>query len=239
MKPWAYQPSPAIGQSVAERLTVFPRERDMTHAVLRVLWTVWLRAVLRIYFRLRVIGRERLPKTGSYVLVANHASHLDGVALSTAVPVRAVHRAFAAAAKDYFFSSFWRSFFSVVFINALPFDRKGNKRESLELCADLLDISDRVLIMFPEGTRSVTGEIQPFKRGVGILTAGTQQLVVPAYIDGAHAAWPKGAMFPKPKRVRVFIGGPISFERVPRTEEGFLQVARQVEAAVRQLGKEI
>lgn len=238
MKPWTYQPSPTLLLSLAEQLTVFPRERDMTHAALRILWTLGLRIVLRVYFRLHIVGRERLPTADSYVLVANHASHLDGVALSTVVPIRAIHRAFAAAAKDYFFSSFWRSFFSAVFINAVPFDRFEKKRESLELCADLLDVSDRVLIMFPEGTRSLTGAIQPFKRGIGILVAGTDRQVVPAFIDGAHAAWPTGSRFPRPWRVRVILGAPRGFAQVLRTPEGFEQVAREVEAAVRQVAKE-
>ena len=238
MKPWSYNPSPVLSQTLAEQLTVFPRERDLTQTVLRTVWTVCLRGFLRVYFRLTIEGRGRLPRTGRYVLVANHASHLDAVSLSAALPIRSIHRAFAVAAKDYFFSSFWRSLFSVIFINALPFDRKEQKRQSLELCADVLDISEHVLIMFPEGTRSATGEIQPFKRGIGILTAGTDRLVVPAYLDGAYAAWPKQAVFPRPKRVRLFIGQPMSFRNVARTDEGFARVAGEVETAVRQLAKE-
>jgi 1-acyl-sn-glycerol-3-phosphate acyltransferase len=235
MRAWSYEPSPAIAQRPGEQLTVFPRERDMTHALLRILWTLWLRLFLRVYFRLRVMGRERLPKTGSCVLVSNHASHLDAVALSTVIPLRLVERTFAAAAKDYFFSSFWRSFFSAVFINAVPFDRLEHKRESLELCADLLHASDRILIMFPEGTRSMTGEIQPFKKGIGILAAGTGTRVVPAYIDGAHAAWPKGSRWPRPARVRVMLGEPLDFSDTPRTDEGIAHVTQTVEAAVRRL----
>lgn len=236
MKPWSYDPSPAIQQSIAQQLAVFPRERDLTHATLRTLWSVCLRLSLKGYFRLAVIGRERLPTTGSFVLVANHASHLDALALLCALPIRTIHRTFAVAAKDYFFSSFARSFFSAVFINAIPFDRREKKRESLELCADVLDVAQRALIMFPEGTRSPTGEMQPFKKGIGILTAGTDRLVVPAYLQGAYAAWPKDTALPRPRRVRVFIGEPMSFRHVPRTDEGFAQVAREVEAAVRALG---
>ncbi len=128
--------------------------------------------------------------------------------------------------------------FSAIFVNALPFDRIEQKRESLELCADALDVSDNVLIMFPEGTRSMTGEIQPFRKGIGILTAGTARLVVPAYIDGAFNAWSKGMRLPRPQNLRVIIGKPMNFTRHPRTEEGFMQVAREVEAAVKQLQAE-
>lgn len=237
MRPWSYDPSPTISQTLAEQLTVFPRERDLTHTVLRTVWTICLRGFLRVYFRLTIEGRERLPRTGRYVLAANHASHLDALSLSAALPMRSIHRAFAVAAKDYFFSSFWRSLISAIFFNALPFDRKVQKRESLELCADALDASENVLIMFPEGTRSPTGEIQPFKRGIGILTAGTDRLVVPAYLDGAYAAWPRQTAFPRPRRVRLVIGQPLRFSDVPRTDEGFVRVASDVEAAVRQLSR--
>lgn len=236
MKPWTYDPSPAIHQGIAEQLTVFPRERDMTHAALRTLWSLWLRAFLKLCFRLTVTGRERLPQRGAFVLVANHASHLDALSLSCALPIRTINRTFAVAAKDYFFASLLRSWASAVLINALPFDRREEKRKSLELCADVLDAADQALIMFPEGTRSVDGRLQPFKKGIGILVAGTQRAVVPAYIDGAYDAWPKGSRIPKPRRVRVVIGRPLAFPHVARTEEGFLQVAREVEAAVRALG---
>ena len=237
MKPWSYTPSPALQRSMSEQLTVFPRERDMTHTALRILWMCAIRVLLRVYFRLRIVGRERLPRSGSFVLVSNHTSHLDAVTLSAILPLRSVDRAYAVAAKDYFFNTFWRSLLTVICFNAIPFDRQQDKHRSLELCADVLNASDRVLIMFPEGTRSTTGELQPFKKGIGILVAGTDRRVVPAYIDGAYAAWPKGSMVPRPKRVRVIIGEPLRFADIPRTEEGFVTVARRVEAAVRQLGR--
>ena len=237
MKEWQYNPSPSVNKSIAESLTVFPRERDMTHTLLRVLWNVCLRLFLKIYFRLSIRGRENLPHDKSFVFVANHSSHLDAVCLSSVLSVKSIDRTFSAAAKDCFFSSLGRSLFSAIFVNALPFDRQHKHKESLELCADVLNVSDQVLIMFPEGTRSLTGEIQSFKSGIGFLVAGTDRLVVPAYIDGAYQAWPKGSKVPKPKRVRVFIGKPISFERIERDKEGYEKVAQLCETAVRNLGK--
>lgn len=235
MNEWTYDPSPLISKSISEQLTSFPREPDMTFSLLRLSWTVLLRVFLKIYFRLEIIGRKNLPKSHSFVLVANHASHLDVVALVAALPIRSLDNTFAVAAKDYFFSSFWKSFFSAVFFNALPFDRKEKKRESLELCADVLNASERALIMFPEGTRSPDGRLQPFKKGIGILAAGTNRLVVPAYIRGAFEAWPKGASFPKPHKVRVRIGNPMNFKSVERQESGFLFVAESARQAIEAL----
>ena len=235
MKEWSYHSSPSMDKSIAESLTVFPRERDMTHSFLRVFWNLSLRLFLKVYFRLNIKGQENLPQDKGFVLVANHSSHLDAVCLSAALPVKSINRVFSVAAKDYFFSSFWRSLFSVIFINALPFDRHDKKRESLELCANFLNVSDQVLLMFPEGTRSLNGAIQMFKKGIGILVAGTDRLVVPAYIDGAFEAWPKGNKVPKPKRVLVRIGQPMSFVEIQRNEEGYQKVAQLCELAVKNL----
>lgn len=237
MKAWTYSPDPRLGLSLAEQLTVFPRTPDPARTLLRLVWNLSVRLVLRLYFRLRVGGREHLPRDGRFVLVANHSSHLDAVSLLAALPLSAVDRTFAVAARDYFFSSLWRSLFSSVLLNALPFDRERKKRESLELCADVLRVGRGALIMFPEGTRSPDGRMQPFKRGIGILAAGSDLPVVPAYIDGAHRAWPKGSRFPRPLRVEVILGAPRVFAEVPQDQEGHRLVAGEVERAVRELAE--
>ncbi|MCR4336949.1 MAG: 1-acyl-sn-glycerol-3-phosphate acyltransferase, partial [Candidatus Omnitrophica bacterium] len=228
-------PSPSINKSVGESLTIFPRERDMTCTILRVSWNFCLRAFLRIYFRLSIRGKENLPLGRSFVFIANHSSHLDAVCLSAALPISSINRIFSAAAKDCFFSSFFRSLFSVIFVNALPFDRQHQHKKSLELCADVLNVSDQVLIIFPEGVRSLTGEIQTFKPGIGLLVAGTDRLVVPAYIDGAHQAWSKGSKVPKQKSVRVLIGKPMVFKDVERDKKGYEKVAWFCQTAVQKL----
>jgi len=237
MRSWEYHPSKSINKSISEKLSVFPRERDMTHSILRCIYGTLLRGFLRTYFRLSIIGKENLPKGQSYVLIANHSSHLDAICLSATVPIKQINRTFSVAAKDYFFSSFWRSFFSAILVNALPFDRKDNKRKSLELCADVLQLSEQVLIMFPEGTRSNTGDIQAFKKGIGILVAGTDRLVIPSYIDGAHQAWPKGNRIPRPKKVIVRLGKPMNFNYLSRTDENYENIAKSTEEAVRMLAE--
>ncbi len=239
MKDWTYDPDPTIEKPLAESLTLFPREKDFFFSGLRYLWNFLLRAWLKMYFRLEIRGREQLPKAESYVLVANHSSHLDAVALSSAIPWRSIGATFSVAAKDYFFSSFFRSLFSAVCANAIPFERHKNPRESLELCADALAVSGQALILFPEGTRSQDGTILTFKPGIGFLTAGTNRLVVPAYISGAYRAWPKGKCCPRPKKVTVRIGKPLSFQSVPRTKEGFAQAAKTVEQEVIKLQGEL
>lgn len=238
MDPWSYAPARTLGQGLAQRLREFPRERSLSHLLFWTAWTIALRVVLSVAFGLEVFGRHRIPRSGSYILAANHASHLDGMCLHLAIPLRSIYRVYGVAARDYFFRSFLRSLFASVCLNAVPLDRDKNKGEGLELCRDLLASCDCGLVMFPEGTRSLTGEIQAFKKGIGVLAAGAPWPVVPAYIDGAWKAWPKGARLPRPRRLRVYIGEPLSFRNVPRDPSAFLHVAHTVESHVRRLEAE-
>jgi 1-acyl-sn-glycerol-3-phosphate acyltransferase len=235
MKRWTYTPSPLLDKTLAERLTTFPRDPTLTVYGLRSLGMIFLKAFLGSYFRLRIVGRKRIPKTGAFVLVANHGSHLDAVALSCALPVRQWHHAYAAAAQDYFFRGIFRSLVAVVFTNAVPFDRRDDPKASLELCADVLCVSPEALLMFPEGTRSPDGEVHEFRAGVGRLVAGTETPVLPAYIDGAFRAWPRGSAIPRPRRVTIAIGEPRRYLEAPPTKAGAMVVAADLRRAVMEL----
>lgn len=232
MKPWVYKPSPLLEKTLVERLTTFPREPSWTVSGLRLAGTFLLRALFGVYFRLRVVGRGHLPRHGPFVLVANHGSHLDAVALSCALPLRQWTHAYAAAAQDYFFRDFSRALIAIVTTNAMPFDRREHPARSLEQCADLLQVSREALVMFPEGTRSPDGSVQAFRPGVGRLVAGTEIPVVPAYIEGAASAWPKGSAIPKPRRVTVWIGAPRRYGNVAATREGAMEIAEDLRRAV-------
>lgn len=219
MKRWTYTPSPLLDKSLAEQLTTFPRDPTLPVTGIRFLGMIFLKAFFAVYFRMRILGRGRIPKSGPFVLVANHSSHLDAVALACALPARQWHHAYAAAAQDYFFKGFFRSLVAVFFTNAVPFNRREDPRRSLELCADLLHVSHEALIMFPEGTRSPDGEVHEFRSGVGRLVAGTLVPVFPAYIAGAHRAWPKGSAIPRPRRITIAIGEPRTFTSVSSPRE--------------------
>src|SRR5207248_1251992 len=101
--PWHYEPAGDLEEPLIERLRRFPREPDMLVYGLRLAAALACRGGLRLYHRLAISGRENLPRDGSFVLVANHASHLDVLCLLAALPLARIHRAFPAAAQDYFF----------------------------------------------------------------------------------------------------------------------------------------
>src|SRR5580693_10440539 len=159
MKKWRYDSARYFEQAPIDRLRQFPREPDMLVYGLRSLVALIIRGWLRIYHRFEIIGHENLRTNRSLVIVANHSSHLDTLCLLAALPLRKLHRAFPVAAADYFFQSVPRLALAAIVVNALPFARRKNIRQSLELCAQLLANPGNVLILFPEGTRTTTGQI--------------------------------------------------------------------------------
>ena len=235
MESWRYETAQDLDQPVIERLRRFPREPDMLVYGLRSLVALVVRGWLRIWHRLEIAGREHLPAGNSFVMVANHASHLDALCLLAALPLRKLHRAFPAAAADYFFESTPRVWLAAVVVNALPFARQSHARQSLALCHALLANPGNILILFPEGTRSATGQMGRFKPGIGALLAGSDVPVLPCHLDGAFRAWPKGRIFPRPSKLRLRIGAPRTFASVPPGKESACAIAAELEQAVREL----
>jgi 1-acyl-sn-glycerol-3-phosphate acyltransferase len=230
---WRYKPAPDLEQSLAERLRTFPRYPDMTLYAARAALQLVTRAYLKVYHRLVIHGREHLPLNESFVMVCNHTSHLDTVSLLAALPVRRVHRTFPAAAADYFFSSVPRSALSVLFVNALPFDRQARGAQSLEVCRQLLARRGHVVILFPEGTRTLNGEVGQFRSGIARLVAGERTPVVPCHLDGGFRAFPKGAALPRPRRLTLSIGRPMRFpDDVPGDREAMARICMTLREAV-------
>ncbi len=232
MEPWQYDTSQELDQTLVERLRRFPREPDMLVYGARSVAALMIRAWLRAYHRLEIRGRENLPGEGSYVLVANHASHLDALVILAALPLRKLHRVFPAAARDYFFVSVPRLALASVVVNALPFDRQAGARQSLRLCQELLANEGNILLLFPEGTRSVTGRLGEFKPGVGLLLAGADHPVVPCHLEGAFQAWRKGSFFPKPRKLRLTIGEARRYAHLKRGKQSALEICQDLREAV-------
>lgn len=232
---WHYEPAADLDQPLVERLRRFPREPDLTVYALRSLAAVALRGWLRAYHRLEISGREHLPQDRSFVIVANHASHLDTLCLLSALPLRKLHRAFPAAAQDYFFESVPRLALAAVLVNALPFGRQKNVRHSLDLARHLLANPGNILLLFPEGTRTTTGRTNQFKPGIGLLVAGTDLSVVPCHLSGCFGAWPKGQLLPSPRKLHLRIGPPRSYGAFTPGKESAERIAADLQRAVNEL----
>lgn len=235
MRKWRYDPVSDVDLRLVDRLRRFPREPDMFVYGLRSLVALIIRGLLRVYHRFEIVGQENFRTNRSLVIVANHCSHLDTLCLLAALPLRKLHHAFPAAASDYFFQSAPRLWIAAVVVNALPFARQMRVRESLSVCKELLANPGTILIIFPEGTRSTTGQIQEFKSGIGALMAGRDIDVVPCYLDGTFRAWPKGRRLPRPKKVRLIIGAPFNYRNRAADKIDICAIASELNDAVERL----
>jgi 1-acyl-sn-glycerol-3-phosphate acyltransferase len=235
MKHWRYDSVRVVDQAPIDHLRHFPREADLLICGLRSLSALVIRGLLHIYNRFEIIGHENLRTNRSLVIVANHCSHIDTLCLLAALPLRKLHRAFPAAASDYFFQSVPRLWAAAILVNALPFARQARVRQSLSLCRELLADPGTILIIFPEGTRSTTGEVGEFKSGIGALVAGRDVAVAPCFISGSFQAWPKGKRMPRPKKIRLIVGTPRNY-RNRRTDRAEVSaIAAELRDAVNRL----
>jgi long-chain acyl-CoA synthetase len=179
----------------------------------------------------RVEGREHLSELdGPLLLVANHASHLDTPSILRALPRRLRARVAVAAAADYFFRTRPLELAMPLLLNAFPFSREGAVRSSLEHCGELVDRGWSVLV-YPEGTRAVTGRLQPFRSGTGLLATDLRVPVVPIGVQGTYACLPKGARRPRRGPVTVRFGATLR----PSSRMEHAAVAAELARAVQAL----
>ena len=153
-------------------------------------------------------GKQNIPWDRPTIVCANHASHLDMGLVKMALGDYGKDL-IALAAKDYFFEGKWRRTYFENLTNLRPLDRGDNPREAMREASNLLESGQTVLI-FPEGTRSANGEMGQFRPALTWLSLKHKIDVLPVYIDGTYRSMPRGAFFPKNRRVGVRIGEPIS-----------------------------
>src|SRR5262245_19070976 len=132
MEQWHYDPTLEVDQAQLDSVLPAP---GLLMCGARSLTAVVLRGWLHLYHRLSIVGRPNLPVGRSFMLTANHASHLDTLCLLSALPLRRLHCAYPAAAKDYFCRSAPRALLVAVLVNALQFERLLSPWQSLSLCA--------------------------------------------------------------------------------------------------------
>ena len=183
-----------------------------------------------LFIGLRVRGRENLPQ-GTFLLIANHSSHLDTVSLLSLFPLSRLPRIRPVAAADYFERNRFVSVLSRTLVNILPIARKNITSENnpLRRMQEAID-AGQSLIIFPEGTRGSGEDMGQFKSGVAHLLEKAPNLeVVPVYLVNMGRSLPKGEFIPVPFFCEVRIGKPRTF--TGRRAE----MTSQLEAAVREL----
>lgn len=164
---------------------------------------------------LNILHRPKLPRKGAAVIVANHTSHLDTLVLMSLYPLSTLNQIRPVAAADYFMKNRYMRWFSTNCIDIIPIDRKAMKAPDalFAQCYEALE-NEEILIIFPEGTRSLTEERDfKLKRGIHILISKYPEIpVTPVILRGLGKALPKGEALFVPFNCDVIIGDPLPYQ---------------------------
>jgi len=198
---------------------------------------IFFRTLYAVYFRWRVCNPERVPQSGAVILASNHASFLDPPLVGSGL-----NRAINYLARESLFrfpgiSALLRSW------NAVPVDRDGGGAAGLKAILDRL-LAGGGIILFPEGTRTRDGRLQPARSGIGLIVMKSTAPVVPVRTFGTFEAWGRSQKFPHPKKVIVKYGEPMRFEKLraeakncpkARLKEIYQEIADEIMATIAKL----
>lgn len=176
-------------------------------------YNLLVRFVVSIILGVNVRNRERLPKSGPAIIVANHNSHLDTMVLTTLFPASLLHLIRPVAAMDYFMTSPLLSWFALKVIGIVPLKRKRDTPDEdlLQPVYDVLE-KQKILIFFPEGSRGEPEVMSDFRSGIARLAEKYPQIpIVPVVMHGLGKALPKGETLLVPFFCDVYVGDPIQW----------------------------
>src|SRR3954464_12481078 len=166
-------------------------------------WTV-SRTVFKVYFRFKVYDSQNVPLSGPVTLASNHASYLDPPLVGSGL-----HRPINYLARESLFR-IWPFGWLLRQLNSVPVDRDGGGAAGLRAILDRL-LAGGGIILFPEGTRTRDGNLQPARSGIGLTVIKSAAPVVPVRVFGTFEAYGRTTRFPKPKGVMVKYGEPMDF----------------------------
>ena len=190
------------------------------------------KAIGKIAFQYQAFGQENIIEDGPAIMAANHQSYLD----PPLVGITCRKELYFLARKTLFRNKIFGPILSRV--NALPVDLSGADLTAVRTIINLLKQGHRTVI-FPEGTRSLTGEIRQARPGIGMIIAKTLAPVVPMRIFGSFEAWPKGGKI-KLSPVTVVVGKPMRFTRedcADKSRDAYQKISERVLATIAAIEK--
>ena len=173
---------------------------------------IFLYALFKVFYGLEAFGLENIPKEGGFIMAANHASYFDPPVLG-GVSTRRVR---FMAREGLFNIPVFRTFIKIF---SFPVRRDKPHPSAIKEAVSRLRRGE-LIVMFPEGRRSVDGSLLGAKRGLGVIAAMSRIPVVPTFIKGTEKALPVGARFPRPSKITVIFGAPLVMHK-EETEKQF------------------
>jgi 1-acyl-sn-glycerol-3-phosphate acyltransferase len=199
-------------------------------------WTLF-RLMYATYFRWRYFHPELVPLTGPVILASNHASFLDPPLVGSPL-----HRGINYLARDTLFRYPGIGWLLRQW-NSVPVDRDGGGAAGLKAILDRL-LAGGAIILFPEGTRTRDGKLQPARSGIGLTVIKSNAVVVPVRVFGTYEAYGRHVKIPRPHQVAVKYGKPMMFEKLraeakscskARLKEIYQEVADEIMTAIAKL----
>lgn len=203
----------------------------MSSLVYGILW-VLVRILSRIFLRYRSIGTENTPPKGGILLAANHASYADIPLLGCGVRRRLYYLGRSSLFPNPLVNWITR------WLGWIPLKTDRLDRKAFQQASYLLK-EGKPVVIFPEGTRTPDGKLQPGRPGIGILVAETGCSVVPVHIGGTFKVLPMGSTRIRLHPVSVTFGEPINFQRnstVSKDKEFYYHVSQTVMQRIAELG---
>lgn len=197
----------------------------------------FFRAFYKFYCGWNVYNPERVPLSGPVILACNHSSILDPPLVGSGFRRGINYLARKSLFRFPVFGPLLRSW------SAIPVDREGGGGAGLKAILERL-MAGGAIILFPEGTRSPDGNLQPARSGIGLTVIKSNAVVVPVRVFGTFKAFNRDMKFPRPRRVAVKYGKPMNFDALraeaencskERLKKIYQQVANEIMAAIAQL----
>lgn len=200
-------------------------EQSVLAKTLNFFFFLKLEIFFRLFFQLKVTGKENIPKEGAFIFCPNHTSFLDAPLFAASLNQNTLIKTYFLGYSIYI-NSFLLKWGKKLF-RLIPIDPSAKLADTLSMCAFVLKHS-KVLCLFPEGGRSLDGELKEFKRGIGILIKELNVNVIPVYIKGAYQAWPPQRTLPHLGKIEVIFGKKLTPEELSANCEKEIDIYQNI-----------
>ena len=192
----------------------------MKKIILIIIYSFFWKNFLKFFIGLKYVNEKTLKNKKQFILIANHNSHMDTMAIMSAIPSRYIHKVHPIAARDFFGGSLFKKILMRYLVNAtlIQRDRDDPNNDPIDSMDKMLKKS-RSLILLPEGSRGIQGVMAKFKKGLGYLIQRNPEVnVIPVYLDNVYKTLPRGKNLILPYNCSIKFGDPIKFKSMEMDE---------------------